>query len=374
MSRDAQYRQACQRLSAEEYALTTVLRKEQNKDDRIINLIKSCAYGILVRQSVEYIVNGKLQKVCRGNSEALLALKDKELIEKIDILREFQSRQQPLNDLEFETYHRTRGFSNKIAHACYFDEYEKEFNKFRDKYSRRDGQGTRDGCELLKQYIDKYLRENPYENNRYLRQLRQNIEDFNFINVYDFLYDEKNKLAYVLLTGLLIRHCVEHFVEISLLKNSFLYPTAEDGKIASLFTKIDALDKEFEIGVLHRVRKATNAIIHINDMAERNNGNYVRETEATLVSVYDQLLEVRQAGLQKKQRVYRNTVRSENIFKPVRLSKWQRIKPFMVPLIIISAVICFLFVTIFVLAFGSLGGFIDRIIEVINDYMFIQIF
>lgn len=371
MSREAQYRQACQRLNAEEYVLTTVLQKEKNNAEKIVNLIKSCAYGILVRQSVEYIVNGKLEKAYRYNHAFLSELKEKELIEKIDMLKKAQSTQQKTSAIEIETYHRTRKFANIIAHAEYFDAYESEFDKFRSKYPRKDGHGTRDGCELLKQYIDKYLGENAYENNWYLRQLRQNIEDFNFFDVYEFLYDEKNKLAYVLLAGLLIRHCMEHFVEVSLLKNESLYPPPEDGKTPRLSTKIKALGKEYETRALHRVSEDTNTVIHVGDINEKNTGNYIAETEISLLSAYDRLLEVRQAGLQRKQRVYNN--KSQNNYsyhapQPARLSKWQRIKPFMVPIIIGSAVLYFLFFTIFYLSFGTyINEFGDRIIDFLDE-------
>lgn len=289
-----------ERFEIEKRALIAIKNKEKLNDPQINSLIKVCSYGILVRQSVEYLVNFKLSKINIGGLNFNDKYGVKDLSEKINIFEEDNNCKKYIAPTEIEVFNRTREYANKIAHIRYFKYFKKDYDEFKKRYPRPDGHGTRSGHELLNQYIDKLVKDNPYDNNAYLRALRQNIEYFNTENVFESLYDVKNQLTYTLTIGLLTRHCLEYVIEIAIREKLEYYPLSIDGKRATLFDKIKAFDNNFETSDLHNIRMTTNDIIHISSFDVLNSYNYSKQASQELSVAYEILMHVNKHGLQAK--------------------------------------------------------------------------
>ena len=280
-------------------ALKAVYHRKSPKEPVVKQLISVCAYATLLRQAVEFVVNDKITSLYSSQNRYADYITRMSLNEKMEVL----SANNGLNSKELKYFDIVRKKSNLAVHFENIDDYRNSIENHNKKE-----------VELL-QLLDNYAAQHSYNSKMsYLKTLCNKIASFNFQDTYDYIYDNNNTLVYSLLMSTLMRHNLECIVDRTLLKEPDTYPIRSDGTSPSLYEKILTIEKRTtaeDAKLLHDIRKATNALIHVDDNNSINEDRVIT-LYSDIKKQYKPLLVLTKRGVRQQERPQKQVYKSAN--------------------------------------------------------------
>lgn len=261
---------------AEMRALKAIKAGKRYSDPEIILIIKTCAYGILLRQASEYIVrslvisHGGEDLVSRGNQ---------------DFIRDgiaFLMDNQIIDNETYYTLEELRRLTNNIVHIQRPIEGESLFVECQKLYTQH-----------FRAFIQNIVQWN-HVNLYYLITLKDELDNFDGNDLYKFIFHREHRVTRILAKGVLMRRCLEYIVNKKVVhgtKNVAIQNRIE----LALREKIDTVFSGNCQSALHRIRQATNEVIHVDVRYYSVNQNgYELRQDRVLSSCYSDLWAIAQ--------------------------------------------------------------------------------
>lgn len=263
-----------QREKLELRALKALKSRKKYSNPEVITVLKTCAYGILLRQASEYIVRSLV--ISHGGEDLVSGGNQ-------DFIRNgiaFLMDNQIIDSETYRTLEELRRLTNNIVHIHRPIEGDALFVECQRIYTQH-----------FRTFIQNIVQWN-HVNLYYLLVLKDELDKFDGNDFYKFIFNGEHQMTRTLAKGVLMRRCMEYAVDKKVILET--KNIAIQNRLGlKLREKIDTVFSGSYQSALHRVREATNAVLHVDVRYYNVNQNgYEVQQESRLSSCYSDLLGV----------------------------------------------------------------------------------